>query len=59
MSAEDGVSLLLKTALKDASSEDFRQLGAKVVKLLGCLALAIVQAGAVSFSCPDQFILYT
>ena len=52
MSAEDGVSLLLKTALKEIDDEGSRQLGAKVVETLGYLALAIVQAGAVSFSFP-------
>lgn len=48
MSVEDGISLLLKTAMKESNDEVSRQLGANVVETLGYLALAIVQAGAVS-----------
>jgi len=48
MSAKDGVSLLLKTAMKECNDEVSRKLGGEVVEKLGYLALAIVQAGAVS-----------
>jgi len=59
MSTEDGVSLLLKTALEESNDEVSRQLGAKVVGKLGHLALAIVQAGAVSnpMAVPTSHIL--
>ena len=55
MGMEDGSSLLLKTALKDSNNEISRQLAAKVVKTLGYLALAIVQAGAVRTPCTALF----
>jgi tetratricopeptide (TPR) repeat protein len=47
LSVEDAVELLIKTAaIEDLSSEDPRILANLIVETLGCLALAIVQAGA-------------
>ncbi|KAL5326083.1 hypothetical protein ACEPPN_007221 [Leptodophora sp. 'Broadleaf-Isolate-01'] len=47
MNPEDAVALLLTTSAYDSCTDNTRKLGAQVVKDLGYLALAIVQAGAV------------
>ena len=46
MALEEGISLLLKTAGKDSSDPASRSLAKPIAKVLGCLALALVQAGA-------------
>ena len=48
MELEDAVTLLLRSAIvKDVLDENLRTAAKPIVELLGCLALAIVQAGAV------------
>lgn len=49
MSSEDATKLLFKAALlEDTQSEGAKKAASEVVDVLGCLALAIIQAGAVS-----------
>jgi tetratricopeptide (TPR) repeat protein len=48
MDPEDAITLLLKTtAAEDVAHEASRNLARPIVETLGCLALAIIQAGAV------------
>ena len=46
MGLEDGVKLFLRAANVEETSSELIQDARAIVKLLGCLALAIVQAGA-------------
>ena len=48
MATDEAVSLILKTAgVRDLSDASIREVAKQVVLTLGCLALAVVQAGAV------------
>lgn len=48
LNSKDALALLLKTAaVEDSQDENVRQVAKRIVNELGCLALAIIQAGAV------------
>ena len=46
MALDDAITLLLRVSEEDVSNESLRKLAQRVAETLGCLALAIVHAGA-------------
>jgi len=57
MSSDDSVSLLLKIACETTQSERLKKDAEAIVGVLGYLALAIIQAGAVSTTVAESFII--